>query len=268
MKNLNKKCEMRKANLLIVEDSYLMQKILMEIIQLHFPEFTVAGTAKSVEDAIEAINTLQPDLVMLDIHLEGGTAFDVLKNVNHTRFKIIFVSAYQEYLIEALQFSAVDFIFKPFDMNDIAVALDKALAEIHHDLFSVPTSKILDTLFSNIETTSDNKKLVLIGENQIEVAPLKEINWCEAQTGHSVFHFINIPSFKTNTPLRRFESMLQPKGFLRCHPQFLVNTHHIAFVDKETRLIHLRNGEKVEFHPSRYELLKEKCELAVSNGLP
>ncbi len=242
---------MTPIKLLIVEDDLYNQKAVEKIINNHFQEIEIVGKISSVLDGINAVETLHPDLLILDIHLIGGTAFEILQQSKYNNYKVVFMSAYHEYALEALKFSSVDFVFKPFDINELIIAIDKAIDEIRDESYDMK----IKALFDNIDYQNKNKKIVLQGKESIKVCQIQEIIWAKAIVGGANFYFEDGSYFFTNKPLRRYESILTSHAFFRCHPHYLINLVKIKEVLFKKNRIHMSNDDEVAFETRRYSQL-------------
>ncbi|MFT3737273.1 MAG: LytTR family transcriptional regulator DNA-binding domain-containing protein [Breznakibacter sp.] len=251
---------MKDYKLLVVEDDALMGRIVTNLVAVHFPEITVLPVVDSVPKAIEAIGNEKPNLVILDIQINEGTAFDVLNSFSAIDFKVIFMSGFHGYLVEALQFSAVEFVYKPFDALDMISAIEKALEMDKSGKVDYPDSYKIQTLLENAKLDPRANKIFLSANDRHQIVPIREIVYIKAELSKSVFFFLKQPSFEANLPLRRFEAMLKQRGFFRCHPHYLVNTTHILYVDPAMHMIHLTNKQEIVFEPRKYDEL-----MALSN---
>lgn len=244
---------MRKYKLLVVEDELVMGRIVTGLVSIHFPEITILPVVDSVSKALEAIKTESPDLVILDIQINEGTAFDVLNSLSKVDFKVIFMSAFHGYLVEALQFSAVEFVYKPFDVLDMVSAIEKAIdmdkvAEGEHRY----ETKI-QTLLENAKLDPRANKLFLTSRDSHNIVPIRDIVHIKAEVSRSVFTIVKQTAFEANLPLRRFEAMLKNRGFFRCHPHYLVNLAFVDYVDPQEFSIHLKKGFPINLEPRKYD---------------
>ena len=119
---------------LIIDDENKNRLRLTRMITDHFPNISLVGEADGVESGIKAINKHRPELVLLDIKLADGDAFDLLKKIDNVFFKIIFVTAYEEYALKAFKFSALDYLLKPVLVEDLNIAFHKAENQILNEL--------------------------------------------------------------------------------------------------------------------------------------
>ena len=236
---------------LVVEDDRFTRRVVELIVTNHFPEMEVVGRCGSLGEALRLIQESKPDLVILDIQLEDGNAFELLEQLKPIPFKVLFMSSYQSYMEESVQFAAVDFIQKPFDESDFVMALDKAL-----DTFTdAEYAQRLDVLFSNIVGTPGNRSLVMATENGTRIIPVRDIEYGESITGGSLFSMTNGEVLKVSRPLRRFESLLAATGFFRCHPLFLINLSLIIRIDVDIQQVMFVSGHAAPFESRRTEAL-------------
>ncbi|MCU4163692.1 LytR/AlgR family response regulator transcription factor [Carboxylicivirga caseinilyticus] len=242
---------MSQIKLLIVEDDLYNQRAVEKTIENHFQEIEIVAKATSVKEGLEAIEQHHPDLLILDIHLTDGTSFDILRQSDYNSYKVVFMSAYHEYALEALKFSSVDFVFKPFDINELIIAIDKAIDEIMDESYDIK----IKALFDNIDFQNKNKKVVLQGKHNVKVCQVEEIVWAKAIVGGANFYFEDGSYFFTSKPLRRYESILSTHAFFRCHPHYLINLLKVKEVKYDMKRIHMTNDDEVAFETRRYNQL-------------
>ncbi len=245
----------KKAGILIVEDELATASFIATVIKNNCENMEVAGKANSVQEALVLIERTDPDIVLLDIELGDGTAFDLLKKIENPAFITIFLTAYQGYALQAIKFSAFDYILKPFKPKELISTLEKAAKVIdsRNSNQSLPVSTLLDNLTI---TTKQDKKMILRTGSDIFVTKIKDILYCKADSSYTHFYFVNDDSVTVSTRLKEFENTLSDMGFIRCHNSYLVNISHIKryrktgqpyllLSNEETIPVSLRNKEKV-----------------------
>ena len=180
-------------SVVIVEDDIFSRRIVRLIINNHFPELNVTGEFASITDASLMIPQLAPDLMILDIQLEDGNAFDLLKQLREQNIepKIVFMSAIHSYIEEAVQFASVDFLKKPFDESELVMALDKAIDSINDSDYG----QRLNTLFSNLHNNNGDKSIIFKQDNGHVNAPLSTIVYGRAVPGGAEFRLISGEDF-------------------------------------------------------------------------
>ncbi len=246
---------MKKIKTLIVEDDRFNALAVKKVIEKHFPELYIIGTTESVRETVEHINSFQPDLLLMDIHLTDGTSFDVIKQCENIDFKIVFMSAYHEYAIKAMRHAAVEFVFKPFDINELVIAIDKAIDELMDPDYAIK----IRTLFNNIE--QNQHQIILQGRDRLKVCRVDDIAWGKAIQGGANFYMTDNSYFFVAKPLRRYEAMLADFSFFRCHPHYLININQVKQVKPELQRIKMNTGDEVMYESRRYHQLTELLEI-------
>ena len=159
---------------LIIDDENKTKEFIKRLLISFGHNFDIYTDGSNVESGINAINKIKPDLVFLDIQMPDGNGFDVLKGVKYKEFEIVFITAYQEYAIQAIKFSALAYILKPIDVEELEDAVDKALTTLKKKKNGVQ----FNALANNIDR-GEKKKLVLKTQESVYVLELKEIIRCE-----------------------------------------------------------------------------------------
>jgi two-component system LytT family response regulator len=225
---LSKQMAMIRA--LLVDDEPRARESLKVILERYFPEVDVVGEAEGVDDAFMAIQNLKPNTVFLDINMPDGSGFDLLKRFETIDFKVVFVTAFEEYALEAIKFSALDYILKPINTNELRVAIERLTSSLDEkDDLAIK----LKAFFANMEAASqEKKKIVLKTSESIHLVPIQTIVRCEADGNYTKVFFDNQPKLLISKPLKHFEDMLEEFGFVRVHQSHLVNINHVVRVDK------------------------------------
>ena len=212
-------------SVVVIDDESKARETIVNILGLSRSSLTIVGEADSVASGFELINRTQPDLVLLDINLTDGTGFDLLKKFNGFQFKLIFITAHEEYAIQAFKFSAVDYILKPVVASDLLNAVEKAGKAIQQE----ETELKISALLANLDKI---KKIVLKTAESIHIIHVKNIIRCEADVNYTNFYLDNGERLIVSRTLKEFAEMLEPAGFFRTHQSHLVNLDHISRFDK------------------------------------
>ncbi|WP_298426284.1 LytTR family DNA-binding domain-containing protein [uncultured Kordia sp.] len=222
---------------IIVEDKEHIRKALVHILASIDAEIMVIGECESVQEAVVVSNACKPDLIFLDINLTDGTGFDFLDKTEHLNFKVIFITAYEEYALQALKIGAVDYLLKPVDVEELKIALKKV-------------SKLsVDTQKQQIKTAkkvldNDGNTLILSLQDSFHVIDLKDLMYCESDKGYTTFYLNNGKKHLASKSIKEFEEQLTKHSFTRPHQSFIVNLKFIEKYDK-SGTIHLKNGKKI-----------------------
>ena len=143
---------------IIVDDVRKIRESLRDLLERYCPEIIISDEAENVKDAIEKITAHNPDIVFLDVEMPDGTGFDLLQKIKDVNLKIIFITAYEDYAIKAFKHSAIDYLLKPVDKDELIAAVKKATNAIEKDNMDLK----LQALFSHIDKTkNDSQKIIL-----------------------------------------------------------------------------------------------------------
>lgn len=219
---------------IIIEDEQNTLEVLKKMISLINTDIQIVGEARYVKDAVSLIEATQPKLVFMDIQLENGTGFDVLKQLNNINFKIIFTTAYNQYAIKAFKFNAVDYLLKPIDPKELKNAIEQAINSINQQ-------ENYNELLRQIEQQSENN-IVLSTTEQKHIIPIKSIIHLEAEGAYTIF-ITNDKTIVTSKHLKYYQELLGD-DFIRCHQSHLVCKQKIKSIDKKG-VLHLSNGDTV-----------------------
>ncbi|MCK9300835.1 MAG: LytTR family DNA-binding domain-containing protein [Bacteroidales bacterium] len=219
---------MEKLRTLIIDDEAPARELLAGILENYCHRTELIGFADGVQNGLTAIKSLKPDLVLLDINLEDGNAFDLLREFNEIPFALIFVTAYENYALNAFRFSAVDYIMKPVNIDDLVKAVQKAADKLEQASLGLK----LKNFFDNLNSKPEDKKIVLKTQESIHIVKLSDIIRCEADHNYCTFYFVNGKKIVVSRNLGEFEEMLNGLFFFRTHQSHLININHILSFEK------------------------------------
>lgn len=228
---------------------YTLSKLLHE----YCPELKVIAECGSAETAKDNIELLEPQLVFLDISLPGKNSFELLEELEHINFEIIFVTAHNEYTLKAFHYSAVDYLVKPIDEDLLINAVKRAEKRIDVNNINHNVSTLL---FNLTKSNSGQKiKLCIPSLKGFQVVGLQEILYCEASGSYTHFHFVNQQTVCSAKPIHEYEEMLADSGFMRIHKSYLVNLLHIKeYIRGEGGMVVLDNNKEVEVSRRKKDL--------------
>ncbi len=210
---------------ILVDDEMDGLRTLQRMLEKHCPQVQVAGTATNAAVAKERINGLQPDLVFLDIQMPGKSGLDLLSDLDTSSFEVIFVTAFNDYVLQALQFSAVDYLLKPVDEDRLIEAVQRAEKRIQEEKKGAQS----DTLLHNLEKagTPADMRLCLPTLKGFIIVKLSEIIYGEADRSYTLFHIEGGKTVLVSKALIEYEELLRGTTFLRVHKSFLINLLHV-----------------------------------------
>lgn len=214
---------------IVIDDEPNARQVAKNIIEMYCDTATIIGEAENVTKGVELINKLKPDLVLLDIKMPDGNGFDLLKKVNCIDFHFIFITAFEQYAIKAIKQSALDYIVKPINTNELINAIEKAslsTPNINNQL-----SK-LNTLTHNQSASVSNQRIILNTQDSIYAVPVNNIIYCKADKNYTEVNIMDKPKLVISKSLKDIEKMLEGYGFFRTHQSYLINTKYISHYEK------------------------------------
>ena len=225
---------------LIIEDEPAVRKEIEWLVSQE-KEFNLLGTASNVQDALVLIKATNPELVLMDIQLTDGTAFDILNSLPEINFNIIFITAYNHFAIKAIKYGALDYLLKPLDENELRDALHRIFKE---QKSSTQLNQQLEIVKSINEKDSGlESRLILHTQEFLQVLQLKDIMYCQSDGGYTNFFLSEGRKLIISKPLKYYDELLPEKWFLRPHQSYLVN---VLYVDKFLKIGTIVMKDKTE----------------------
>ncbi len=213
----------------IVDDEPNARQVIRNILELYCHQVEIVGEADNVKSGVELIKQLEPDLVFLDINMPDGTGFDLLAKVKSIQFRFIIVTAHEQYAIQAIRKSAMDYLMKPINANELIEAVEKAaLTEYHADNEMVKVENYLH----NMQKDREEHRIVLNTLNAIYVVKVREIVRCMADKNYTEVFLLNGKRLILSKTLKDFEEMLTDYGFFRTHQSHIINIRFIESYEK------------------------------------
>lgn len=198
------------------------------ILQNECPQVKIVATAFSMTQARRLLRSKSVDLVFLDVKLGDGDSFKLLKDLDPIDFQVIFITAYNQFAVEAFRFSALDFLLKPIDPDDIKRSIAKAEKVFYNENLQLR----LQNLMYNQQRQNMDKTIVLKTLEAYHVVRIKDIIQCEAQGNYTLFHLKSAPNILVSQTLKKYEELLNKYNFFRCHQSHLVNMNAVVRFDK------------------------------------
>lgn len=244
-------------NAILVDDEPDGIRTLKKMLELHCPEIEIAATCPNAVTAEQKLREIQPDLVFLDIQMPGKTGLEMLAELPQKNFEVIFVTAHDEYMLQALQFSAVDYLMKPVDEDRLIEAVDRVKKKLEQGRNSGQT----ETLLYNVNNARSpmEMRLCLPTLKGFSIVKLEEIVYCEAQRSYTNFRLVNNKSIVISKPLFDYDRLLSNTIFLRIHKSFLINLMHVKeYIRGEGGTVIMSNGMEIEVSRRKKELFLTK----------
>ena len=224
-------------NTFLIDDEPHCTDVLRVLLQKHCPELHISGIFNDPEQALEAIQSQKPGLVFLDIEMPYLNGFDLLHQCAAIPFKLIFTTAYDQYAVRAFRFSALDYLLKPINANDLRQAVQKALST------QTPANPEQLSMAQYLKNTPIPERIALPVGQELILVEVAEVLYCASEGSYATF-FVHEGLVKGNKitvskSLREVEELLNNPGFFRIHNTYLVQVKHIK------KIIRNEGGEVV-----------------------
>lgn len=221
-------------NALIIDDESKLRKVLQIKLEQYCKDVNVIGMATNVTEAFQKINELKPNIIFLDIAMPGESGFDLLAKFNDINFEVIFVTGFNDYVLDALKVSAVDYLLKPVITEDLVKAVDKAKARIKD------REKIerYDVLRFNLDHLGEqDTKLAIPGANAYDFVTIADIVRCEGWQKYTRIYLKGGDCIVSSYNIGVFKGMLKSYHFFPTHKSHLINTKLISRYLKEGTVV-------------------------------
>lgn len=229
-------------NVVLIEDELNQLDVLSGLVKELFPDINIVCTATSVSSGLSAIKQYQPDLIITDVVIQGGTSFDLLEQLENLDSEVIFTTSYEKYAIQAFKISAIDYLLKPIDREELKDAIEKARKRIDLE----DTSSHLRLLLANVHSENDQVKVALPTMKGYSFVNADEILRCESDNTYTTFFLIDGREILVSKTLKSCEQMLEQFSFCRVHNSSLVNLKHIVeYMRGEGGVVKMKDDSEV-----------------------
>ncbi len=241
---------------LVIEDEQKSREMMVMLIERNCPQLQLVGAAKNVKEGVELINSLNPDLIFLDISMPDGTGFDLLEQVQGKKFEIIFTTATDKHALKAIKYSACDYILKPIDVDELKAAAEKVALKKN----AIPSMENLQFLIQQFKKADDNyQKITLPTGNAYEIVNIKDIIRCEADASYTHFYLVGGKKLMISASLKHYEDLLPENDFIRIHHQHLINMQHVTrFLKQDGGYAVMSDGTQIEVSRRKKDAFMER----------
>ncbi len=242
---------------ILVDDESINNSNLTALLTRFCPEIEVVATAESAEEASVQIAQLNPDVVFLDIEMPKSNGFDLLRSLNTPNFAVVFVTAHDAYGIQAIKFSALDYLLKPINSSELIATVNKLAQSINAKKQNERLSNLLQLLTEKYP--DEHQKIALPTLKETYLVPVKDIIRCESSNNYTSFFLTNGAEHLISKPLYEYDELLSPYGFIRCHQSHLVNKMHVNSILNEDSgyLMMSFTSKKIPIAKQRKSSIKE-----------
>ena len=243
---------------IIVDDEKNSRELIKNLIEKHCSsDVEILALAENITKAEQNIRSLNPQLLFLDIEIAGNTGFDLLSNIQDVKLDVIFTTAFDHYALKAIKYSAIDYLLKPIDAEELKIAVEK----IKHKQQLKPQLDQLQLLLQNFkQQDSLLSKISLPTAQGHETILLTDIIRCESDDHYTVFHTVNKKKIMVASTLKNYEDILPSDKFFRIHNSHIVNLEFVARITKEGYVV-MKDDSHVEMSRRKKELFLQKLSL-------
>jgi two-component system, LytTR family, response regulator len=247
---------MKNINCIIVDDEINNVEFLSSLLMKHCDGINIVATALNAIEGIDLIEKYKPDLLFLDIQMPEKSGFDLLKSLPQINFEIIFITAFDQYGIQAIKFSALDYLLKPVIIDELKLAVQKAREKIIAKQKNASIENLLDYISSSPKETP---KIALPTLSETRYVKIDDIVRCEASDNYTTFYLQNDEKILVCKTLKEYADLLVPYNFIRTHQSHLVNINFIKSLLKEDGgVLLLTNLVKIPISRQNRESVKVK----------
>lgn len=243
----------------LVDDDANLRKGMKALLEKYAIDMKIVGEAEAVDDAIAVISKTRPQVVFLDIQLAEGTGFDILEKLTETMgkisFQVVFITAHEQYAIKAFRFSALDFLLKPVDPEELQKVVEKIKATVQKS----ESFEHIELLLENIRKKADNfKRIALSTSDGIHLFNINEIIRCAAEDNYTTFYLKSGKTILISKTLKEYEDMLSGHGFERIHQSHLINLDYLkSYIKKDGGYVIMADNSHLPISQRKKERLQD-----------
>ena len=242
---------------IIVDDEHYCCDTLETMLEKYCPDVELIAVAHSGEEAFDSIHKYQPDLVFLDIEMPRMNGFDMLQKIGNISFEIIFTTSFDQYALKAIRFSALDYLLKPIDKDDLQAAVQKVIQRTQK-----PITQQLQLLMQKLQQpTNPINKIALPTLEGLQMVQVGSILYCESDSNYTTFFLKGKQRIIVSRTLKEMEELLADYSFVRVHNSYLVNLAEVdKYIKGEGGYLVLNDGSSINVSASRKKVLLAKLQ--------
>ncbi len=235
----------------LVDDEIDSIRVLQKLLETACPDVDIVGKADGVETALHTIQTTRPDLVFLDIEMTQGNAFDLLNQLQPLSFRVIFVTAFDNYALRAFKYSAVDYLLKPVDIDDLRSAVERVSSELQEKSIV----EKMQVLLENVSTMQlSRQKMAIPTINGLSFVTIQDIIRLEAKGSYTIIYLGNKEQITATRNIKDYEDLLPETIFCRVHNSHIINIHKIQkYLKGRGGYVTMEDGSAIEIATRRRE---------------
>ncbi len=210
---------------IIIDDEEKSRITISTFLEKYCPNINLVGQANGVKSGVELFHSAMPDIIFLDIEMDDGTGFNVIENLKDEQFQVIFITAFNQYAIKAFRYSAIDYLLKPLNPEELIEAVKKVTSDSRLDQIE----QKLEVLLSN---RNSFQKIAIPSMDGIRLEDPMNIKYIQSDNYYSIIHLKSGEKLMVSKTLKEYDEILSSEGFFRIHQKFLVNVSEITNYSK------------------------------------
>ncbi len=229
---------------IIVDDEGSSRNSLRQKLANHCPQVNIIAECENGEEGIKSINQLKPDIIFLDVEMPRMNGFTMLQQLEEHQFEIIFITAYDHYAIKAIKYSALDYLVKPVEIEDLKTAVEKAERKRLHNT----SNTALETLLFNlVNKEKEHHRIAIPSMDGLQFVSTSDIIYLEAHSNYTNFYLVNNKKINVAKTLKDFEEILPASIFVRIHHSYIININSIEkYIKGEGGHVLMKNGATLD----------------------
>jgi two-component system LytT family response regulator len=242
---------------ILVDDELHSRETLKNLLRDFCPGVELLGAAASVDEALQLLRETEPDLLFLDIELQTATGFDLLRRLPDAAFSVVFTTAFEQYAIQAIKYSSLDYLLKPIDIDELQAAVAKAREHKNARQHQAQ----LEVLLANLDgrKTGAGRRICLATADGLEFLTIDDVAYCEAAGSYTHFHLRDGRTILVSKNLREYELLIDDPAFMRVHNSYLINLDDVQrYVKTEGGYLLMKNGARIAISPKKREEFLER----------
>jgi len=222
---------MMNINAVIIDDQIDNVRLLSHFINKYSTQINIVGSTGSFNEVNELITSTKPDIVFLDIMLGTRSSFDLLKNLTFKDFKLVFVTAFDEYAVKAFKYNAFDYLLKPIKIEDVIRVTAKIQQELH-DNNNALVSKQVKGMLKLFDNSSQQTSIAVASVNKVDVIKLEDIVFLKSDGRYTSFYLSDKRIIISSKNLGEYEEIIASPNFYRIHKSYILNINYLKSINK------------------------------------
>ncbi len=225
---------------IIIDDETSSRNSLRQKLANHCPEIVVIGECENGEEGIKILGQEAPDIVFLDVEMPRMNGFTMLQQTKNKNFEVIFITAYDHYAIKAIKFSALDYLVKPVEVEDLKTAVEKVMQKRNQ----LAGNKRIELLLQNfLDEKTAHQRIAISSMEGLMFIATDEIVYLEANSNYTSFYLTGNRKITATKTLKDFEELLPDSIFIRIHHSYLINKNRVEkYIKGEGGQVVMKNG--------------------------